>query len=575
MSITLSDINEKLITQNQLQEAQSDILQNINVGISGVASNMSKFTERFKSDELRAKEREREQQQDESLDRRVVGTPIENKSATPIKSLSDFLPAGGLFGIGQSLVAALPGFLLKRALPAFLAKAFADEIADYVESATGSKDLGDAIYRGLNLGALGFLISKKLGLIGFFAGALLDDDNKKKLESLGGELKTLGDNISDLIGVEIPSFQEALSFVTNTFGGAIDAVAGAVTSLNALMGDDTEENAKKLKEGSGQLAENATDLATTIGLLALMLSPRGTIGKAFAGISAAFAGIRAAAAKLKPGGITNVNQKLPGVIVPDKEGNVTSEDGKKFKATSPQGQMIIQASKDRAAKAMGAAAGMDPSKAVDVVKKYPRFGKLLGVLNGIPGANLAINAGMLAMILMDDKASADDKITAGGGFFTGLAGSTMGAALGTAIFPGLGTVAGGVGGFFLGDALGKYVMEWVLGKRDNIGAGIQKAIKTDSGITTGEFGHIDETSYSPTSSTGQTRGITPTTSQTAVTLAEANTVSRSTVGDGSFRFFNQQDNSVSVSNPTEVYSGPTGTATDAIANRLLPYSPSF
>lgn len=575
MSITLSDINEKLITQNQLQEAQSDILQNINVGISGVASNMSKFTERFKSDELRAKEREREQQQDESLDRPVVGTPIENKSATPIKSLSDFLPAGGLFGIGQSLVAALPGFLLKRALPAFLAKAFADEIADYVESATGSKDLGDAIYRGLNLGALGFLISKKLGLIGFFAGALLDDDNRKKLESLGGELKTLGDNISDLIGVEIPSFQEALSFVTNTFGGAIDAVAGAVTSLNALMGDDTEENAKKLKEGSDQLAENATDLATTIGLLALMLSPRGTIGLAFAGISAAFAGIRAAAAKLKPGGITNVNQKLPGVIVPDKEGNVTSKDGKKFKATSPQGQMIIQASKDRAAKAMGAAAGMDPSKAVDVVKKYPRFGKLLGVLNGIPGANLAINAGMLAMILMDDKASADDKITAGGGFFTGLAGSTMGAALGTAIFPGLGTVAGGVGGFFLGDALGKYVMEWVLGKRDNIGAGIQKAIKTDSGITTGEFGHIDETSYSPTSSTVQTRGITPTTSQTAVTLAEANTVSRSTVGDGSFRFFNQQDNSVSVSNPTEVYSGPTGAATDAIANRLLPYSPSF
>lgn len=575
MSITLSDINEKLITQNQLQEAQSDILQNINVGISGVASNMSKFTERFKSDELRAKEREREQQQDESLDRPVVGTPIENKSTTPIKSLSDFLPAGGLFGIGQSLVAALPGFLLKRALPAFLAKAFADEIADYVESATGSKDLGDAIYRGLNLGALGFLISKKLGLIGFFAGALLDDDNKKKLESLGGELKTLGDNISDLIGVEIPSFQEALSFVTNTFGGAIDAVAGAVTSLNALMGDDTEENAKKLKEGSDQLAENATDLATTIGLLALMLSPRGTIGLAFAGISAAFAGIRAAAAKLKPGGITNVNQKLPGVIVPDKEGNVTSKDGKKFKATSPQGKMIIQASKDRAAKAMGAAAGMDPSKAVDVVKKYPRFGKLLGVLNGIPGANLAINAGMLAMILMDDKASADDKITAGGGFFTGLAGSTMGAALGTAIFPGLGTVAGGVGGFFLGDALGKYVMEWVLGKRDNIGAGIQKAIETDSSITTGEFGHIDETSYSPTSSAGQTRGITPTTSQTAVTLAEANTVSRSTVGDGSFRFFNQQDNSVSVSNPTEVYSGPTGAATDAIANRLLPYSPSF
>jgi hypothetical protein len=574
MSITLSDINEKLITQNQLQEAQSDILQNINVGISGVASNMSKFTERFKSDELRAKEREREQQQDKSLDRSADRT-TENKIATPIKSLSDFLPAGGLFGIGQSLVAALPGFLLKRALPAFLAKAFADEIADYIESATGSKDLGDAIYRGLNLGALGFLISKKLGLVGFFAGALLDDDNKKKLESLGGELKTLGDNISDLIGVEIPSFQEALSFVTNTFGGAIDAVAGAVTSLNALMGDDTEENAKKLKEGSDQLAENATDLATTIGLLALMLSPRGTIGLAFAGISAAFAGIRAAAAKLKPGGITNVNQKLPGVIVPDKEGNVTSKDGKKFKATSPQGQMIIQASKDRAARAMGAAAGMDPSKAVDVVKKYPRFGKLLGVLNGIPGANLAINAGMLAMILMDDKASADDKITAGGGFFTGLAGSTMGAALGTAIFPGLGTVAGGVGGFFLGDALGKYVMEWVLGKRDNIGAGIQKAIKTDSGITTGEFGHIDETSYSPTSSTGQTRGITPTTSQTAVTLAEANTVSRSTVGDGSFRFFNQQDNSVSVSNPTEVYSGPTGTATDAIANRLLPYSPSF
>ena len=475
---TLADINKQLIEQN-------DTLVGVGKEIGKVSSGLETFLRNMASDRYDQLERDREAAAQQRKEQQAEQSKPEPKMPSGKGLFGDMFEniKGGLgLGTGAGLVAALGGFLLKRGLPALLANVFADEIADFIESETGSAELGDAVHRALKLGSFGLLLGKRFGLLAGVIGGLLTPDNQNKLTIMGDNLKKAGENLEQFFGVSLPNLEQISTFITGSFGEGLDAI-------NAALEGDSEK-----------FIENLDGLAVSIGALALLLKPRGTIALAIAGVTAAVAGVKKAAATLKPGGIPNVNQKLPGVITPDKQGYVTSQSGQKFKATSPQGQMIIQASKDRAVKAMAEAGGMmSGQQAVDVAKKYPRFGKLLGVLNGIPGANLAINAGMLALILMDENTSPDQKIKSGAGLFAGIGGSALGAALGTAVFPGLGTAVGGVGGYFLGDALGQYVMEWLLGNRNDIDSGLKKMIESNRGMTTGEFEDItQDTASTPT-----------------------------------------------------------------------------
>lgn len=477
MATTLADINKELVKQN-------DTLVGVGKEIGKVSSGLETFLRNMASDRYDQLERDREAAAQQRKEQQTEQSKPEPKMPSGKGLFGDMFEniKGGLgLGTGAGLVAALGGFLLKRGLPALLANVFADEIADFIESETGSAELGDAVHRALKLGSFGLLLGKRFGLFAAVIGGLLTPENQQKLSVMGDNLEEAGRNLEQFFGVSLPNLEQISTFITGSFGEGLDAI-------NAALEGDSEK-----------FIENLDGLAVSISALALLLKPRGTIALAIAGVTAAVAGVKKAAAALKPGGIPNVNQKLPGVITPDKQGYVTSQSGERFKATSPQGKMIIQASKDRALRAMGEASGMSGQKALDVAKKYPRFGKLLGVLNGIPGANIALNAGMLALILMDEKTSPDQKIKSGAGLFAGIGGSAIGAALGTAIFPGLGTAVGGVGGYFLGDALGQYVMEWLLGNRNDIDSGLKKMIESNQDITTGEFEDItQDTASTPT-----------------------------------------------------------------------------
>ena len=90
----------------------------------------------------------------------------------------------------------------------------------------------------------------------------------------------------------------------------------------------------------------------------------------------------------------------------------------------------------------------------------------------VPGLGAIIGAGQGLAILMDKSMSKNDKIKAFGGLLgqgLGAAGfGALGAAVGTAVFPGIGTIGGGllggVLGAFAGESMGRKAATFLLGE---------------------------------------------------------------------------------------------------------------
>lgn len=616
MALTLAELNEKLIDQNT---QQTEVLVDIKSNIGQLNTRMGSFAERFKSDRLREAEDKRESQQDQKTTNDGMRPAAGGESR---RRLFDSLPEGGVFGMGAALARALPGFLLGRAVPAFLAKAFADEIADYIESATGSKTIGDAVYRGLNLGALGLLFGKKLGAIGFVAGALLDENNKKQLNLLGIELTTFGDNLAKMFGLDaLPSFTEALQWVTKTFGNAIKFLSTGLSYLNTLMKDNpTEFDEAKMKQDAEVLKDTIGDFGLGIGMLALAISPGGTLALALGSVTAAFALVKNSIRDLgKLAGITvsgalgtqkrqmaKFNTADIASLTDDEKARLGKQGAfvKDGKLTDLFGKELSV--EDTRSKLSGIGRQSPFDDMVNKSKYAKRFGMLKSIAKKLPFIGTLITSGTLASILMDNSLTEDEKINAIGGLFGGVVGGlTAGAAGG--LLAGLpGAVVGGVVGAISGEWGGEQLAKWLLGgnAEDTTSAKGAASRNRDLANRNAQGKALDDTQVQintlealPTAQKSQAilqqlealkkqradilSGAIRypddiTTAPKMGAIGNAITESASTpVADTGFRFFNQQDNSVSVSNPTEVYSGPTGTATDAIANRLLPYSPSF
>lgn len=475
---SLADITEQLKIQTK---DQVEALNSVSHEVGDLSSNMKAFLAGMQTDKLKEREAELEKSNKvRSTETRTIKEKV--KTGAP-GGMFDFLQGGIGIGTGLSLIKTLGGYLLKYGLPAVLMNAFAADVAKYFEDQFNSEKIGDVVQGALKLGGLGLLLGKRFGLLGAVLGAVIGasmDEGQLRafIQAMGIEIENLEVNIAHFMSGLEEFFKVTLPDMSEVFTYIAGAPVGALKAINGLLSGDYTE-----------FFTNIDELATTILGLSLLFAP----GKTFRLMSRAVAGLAAALVAMRatnvPGVPMTSTQNLPGVVTPDKDGMVTDKKGNKWKATSPQGKTIIEASRAKAQAAAAQAAGMNPTTASNVAKKFPRFGKLLGILNGIPGANLAINAGMLALILSDENTPADQKVKQGAGLFTGVAGSALGAALGSAIFPGLGTAVGGVGGYFLGDALGQYVMEWLMGKRntDGIMEGIKKATAVDQSITTGEF----------------------------------------------------------------------------------------
>ena len=98
--------------------------------------------------------------------------------------------------------------------------------------------------------------------------------------------------------------------------------------------------------------------------------------------------------------------------------------------------------------------------ATHVFSKYPRISSLV---RRVPVIGTAFTAGGAYFILADDNLSVSEKISMVGGLLGGLSISVITGAIGTLIFPGVGTFAGGLVGFVAGEYLVTKLLLWALG----------------------------------------------------------------------------------------------------------------
>lgn len=442
---TLADLNEKLAKQNEHEVEQTKSIDNMSAALTSLV-------ETFKRNEL--------DELEEKIESRKTAAESSAKaqaSKPESKGLFEDFSLAGLTGFAAGMVAALPGFLLKRALPALLAKMFADQIANYVESATGSKSLGDAIFRGLNLGALGLLVSKRLGAIGFIAGALLDEANRQKLDELGNTLTEFGDNIAKFFGFDgLPNFEKALQFITTTLGNAIDF-------LNATLKGDFD---------SEEFKTGMDDFALAIGGLALMFKRvRKLIGSMVMSIGSAVktgakvltgVGLGAATAAADTAAVAAPAAMNREQMVKEA-GKMSNKQLAKLGMEKTAAGGIVQKGTNKAVsnEALKGALDMKASAKFPKMAKFLKFGPIAALL-----------AGYDIYSILSQPGSVDDKVAALGGVLGAVLGAGGGASLGAAmgsIFPGPGTLIGGVLGggigYFAGDAVGKGLAQYLLGQK--------------------------------------------------------------------------------------------------------------
>ena len=462
---TIADVTEQLSEQNKIQLEQTQILVQTSDGITSMKGSLLALVNSMKTDKMRDLEAERENNAAKRVQKTNVSTTKKDKDDTGILGgLGDIFKKGGIFKLGQELLKALPGFLLGRALPAFLAKMFADEIANFVESQTGSKTLGDAIYRGLNLGALGLLISKRFGAIGFVAGALLDESNREKLNVLGDKLGEFGDNIAKLFGTDgLPSFTEAMTFVTETLGKAIDFLISGVALINLAMKDNkTEEEIAQMETELDNMGDTIGSFALAVGGLGLMFKRvRGLIGRMILGITK----ITTAGATALPA----ASAATAGAAALSRTDMIKELTKMSDKQLAKQGLERTAGGKGIQRLGGGIASDAEMKRTLDLkgASKFPRLGKFLRF-----GPIAALLAAYDIYSVITSPGSVQDKVAALGGILGGVLGAGGGAMLGGAmgsVFPGPGTLIGGILGggigYFAGDSVGKGLAQYLLGQK--------------------------------------------------------------------------------------------------------------
>ena len=452
MAITLADVNKTLQRQNESLDYMAD-------GVQSSSKSLDAFVNYFKDKDT--KERLEDKREEERAARVAAKS---QKKDSPSKESGGFAglsfpQAAGIIGLA-GLAPSIFGTLAKRGIPALIATIMADEIGNYITSATGSKELGDAAERAIYGGAIGSIFGKKIGLIGFAIGAIMDDKVQTELDLL---VKDINDQLSKM-GIELPTMQSITT----------DIVEGLRGIRAAITGDFN----------SAEFKENWQEGLALIAAVSFMFSPKGTAGlalKALKGLGALLvggaAGLPKTPATAPTTGGRGITVPTAPVIdtkaladqikrsTPDKEGMVTSKGGEKFHKDTPQGKAIVsagEASKSKMPKVTAPAP--DP---VDKAKtRNPKFAKLLGSLGKGSALGALFGAVELAMILNDESLTTKQKIERAGGIFTGIAGFGAGAALGGLIGGPVGAALGGIGGTIGGRYLGEELMKWLLGEQN-------------------------------------------------------------------------------------------------------------
>ena len=342
------------------------------------------------------------------------------------------------------------------AVPKLLAITMADEIGQFVTSKTGSEEVGSAAERALVAGGIGSFFGKRIGLIAGIIGAGLTEENQDKLTKLGEILKPkfdkLKDSVSNLIDVQLPTSEQVLDGVSNTFGNAIDGLTQLATG-----------------DFKG-LTQNLDDIALSAAGLFALIKPGKSLSLAFSALKAPFtaastalttmAGLGAATTATTTAATAAATGLTPGTVN-KATGNIVGVDGKDttVKGTDPKAKDLMKEIKGKA------------KASAPKVPATGRLAKFLKVLKAGGPLAAILSAAQIGLILSSD-ASEDEKIgLLGGAIGSGLAG-LGGAALGTmlgAVGGPFGAVAGGLGlgliGGFAGESIGMAIAQYLFDKK--------------------------------------------------------------------------------------------------------------
>ena len=419
----------------------------------------------------------------DSLDRREEIEEKRERKATVISSIGSGAAAAGgaiagagkkgfgltkdLFGkLGSVLPIGLAGAFLTSLLGSKLFRfgiagvglAFGDQIAEFLAGPDAKKEVKDMLGGAIKGGAIGFLLGPRFALIGTIIGGLLQNE---KIDKEAGKLIT---NLKDL-QVKFPALGKFFTGITGAIGSGLE-------SINKLL-DGTSEN-------------KITDIGKSIALIggvAALLMPGKILGLLAAatrlmittpaGIALlAIAGGGVAINKLIGGDATDatgfgVSALATGAAVYGAKrltrGVPTAADDA-ARSQQARGRTLTGAPKDMRRTSTGAGSKFDRMMDVNLkgLSKYPRLLSFVKMVGRTGPLAALFGIGQIIQMASTGTLNAESLGKVFGGLIGGVGGTKLGAAIGS-IFPGPGTLLGGL----IGGGLGFFAGEYIAGKLAN------------------------------------------------------------------------------------------------------------
>ena len=419
----------------------------------------------------------------DTLDRREEIEEKRERKATVISSIGSGAAAAGgaiagagkkgfgltkdLFGkLGSVLPVGLAGAFLTSLLGSKLFRfgiagvglAFGDQIAEFLTGPDAKKEVKDMLGGAIKGGAIGFLLGPRFALIGSILGGLLQNE---KIDEEAGKLIT---NLKDL-QVKFPALGTFFTGITGAIGSGLE-------SINKLL-DGTSEN-------------KVTDIAKSIALIggvAALLMPGKILGLLAAatrlmvttpaGIALlAIAGGGVAINKLIGGDATDatgfgVSALATGAAVYGAKrltrGVPTAADDA-ARSQQARGRTLTGAPKDMRRTSTGAGSKFDRMMDVNLkgLSKYPRLLSFVKMVGRTGPLAALFGIGQIIQMASTGTLNAESLGKVFGGLIGGVGGTKLGAAIGS-IFPGPGTLLGGL----IGGGLGFFAGEYIAGKLAN------------------------------------------------------------------------------------------------------------
>ena len=358
-------------------------------------------------------------------------------------------------GLAGVFLTSLLGSKAFRGGVAGLGVMFGDEIAEMLTGEDAKQEVKDQLSGAIKGGALGFLLGPRFGAIGFILGGMLQDD---KIDKEGGRLL---ENLED--------FEVKYPRLTRFFKNINKGVGIGLESVNNLLEGNSENKAADIAKSMALIGGIAT-LFMPGKMLGLLFRATRLMATTPAGLALlAIAGGGVAINKLIGGDATDatgfgVSALATGAAVYGAKkftrGVPTAADDA-ARSQQARGKTLTGAPKDMRRTSTGAGSKFDRMMDVNLkgLSKYPRLLSFVKMVGRTGPLAALFGIGQIIQMASTGTLNAESLGKVFGGLIGGVGGTKLGAAIGS-IFPGPGTLLGGL----IGGGLGFFAGEYIAGK---------------------------------------------------------------------------------------------------------------